>query len=117
MTKNTDSTRYYSAQQETAVTKVINGIRTPNSGAGFWKKGDVINNEASIVCECKTCVQDKQSFSIKKDWIIKLKQEAFEDRIANQCIAFNFGPNQANYFIIDEKLMRFLIEKLEEENK
>lgn len=115
MTKNAESTRYYSAQHEEAVSKIIHGYRTPNSGAGNWKKGDIINKDASMLCECKTCMQEKDSFSIKQDWIIKNKEEAFSNRLSNQCIAFNFGPNQPSYFVINEKLMRFLIEKLEEE--
>ena len=30
--------------------------------------------------------------------------------------SFSFGPESKNYFIIDEKLASFLVEKLEEEN-
>ena len=30
-------------------------------------------------------------------------------------LVFNFGPNEDNYYIIDQYLMEFLIEKLEEE--
>lgn len=35
-------------------------------------------------------------------------------RLDNSCIAFNFGPDQPNYYVINEKLMKFLVEKLEE---
>ena len=59
----------------------------------------------------------KDSFSIKKNWITKNREEKFSQRLSNSCIAFSFGPEQENFFIIDEKLMRYLVEKLEEDNE
>ena len=79
-------------------------------------KGDCHQKEASLLIECKTVETDKKSISIKKEWIDKNKEEAFYQRLNNTCIAFNFGPNQENYFVINEKLMKFLVEKLVEEN-
>lgn len=114
--KNINSTRYASTVQENNVAVCFGGRRTPNSGAGLWKKGDVVIADASLLIECKVSMEDKQSFSIKKDWIEKNKEETFENRLDNSAIAFNFGPNQPNYYVIDEKLMKFLVEKLEEEN-
>ena len=60
-------------------------------------------------------MNDKDSFSIKKDWITKNELERREMRLANSCLAFRFGPDQEDYFIINEKLMKFLVEKLKEE--
>lgn len=114
--KNEDSTRYYSDAQEKSVCKIVNGYQTSNSGAGKFAKSDVFNKDASLSVECKTCMTDKESFSVKKEWLEKHKDEAFANRLDNTAIAFSFGPNQKNYFIIDEKLMKFLVEKLEEEN-
>ncbi len=116
MTKNKESTRYFSTIQEEYICKKFNATRQPNSGASLFRKGDCVNYNASLLLECKTTTSDKDSFSIKKDWIEKNKDEAFTQRVFNGCIAFNFGPNQSNYFVIDEKLMKFLVEKLEEEN-
>ena len=115
MTKNKESTRYWSNLQEQKVCKVINALQTSNSGAGKFRKGDCINKKASLLCECKTVLKDKDSFSIKKEWIDKNKEEAFTQRLSNQCIAFSFGPESDNYFVINEKLMRYLMEKLENE--
>jgi hypothetical protein len=112
MTKNNQSTRYYSERQEENVADIIEGQRQFNSGAGNFNKGDVINKKASILVECKCLMKDKNSFSIKKEWIEKNTQEAKAMRLDNNCIAFNFGPNSKNYFIIDEKLMAYLIDKL-----
>ena len=115
MTKNTNCTRFYSAQQEEEVAKVINGTRQSNSGAGHFNKGDVINRNASILVECKCSTSNKDSFSVKKEWFEKNKQESFGVRTSNQCVAFNFGPDSESLYIINKKLMRFLIEKLEED--
>lgn len=117
MTKNKESTRFYSRQQEEAVAKALGGKVNANSGATLFGAGDVTIEEASFLVECKTCIEPKDSFSIKKDWIEKNKFEAFECRLTDSCIAFNFGPNQPNYYVINEKLMKFLIEKLIEENE
>lgn len=117
MPKNKECTRAFSDAQEKAVCKLLDAMQTPNSGAGNWRKGDCQQREASLLIECKTCVEDKESFSIKKDWILKNKEEAFSQRLSDGVIAFNFGPNQKNYFVIDEKLMRFLVDKLIEENE
>ena len=38
-------------------------------------------------------------------------------RLYNSCISFNFGPETDNYYVISEKLMKFLVEKLQEEYK
>ena len=114
--KNVNSTRYYSSTQEESVAKALNGHSTSNSGAAKFSGGDVIQEQASILIECKTTMTDKESFSIKKEWIDKNKEEAFAQRMSNHCIAFNFGPNQPNYYVIDENLMRVLISKLQENN-
>lgn len=114
MNKNTDSTRYYSDKMEKSVCDGIGGEQTPNSGAGVFRKGDVIVKDASLLIECKTVTADKKSFSIKQDWIEKNKEEAFRQRLSSTGIAFNFGPNQQNYYVIDEKLMKLLVEKLSE---
>lgn len=110
------STREFSSKQENAVAKLLGGQVNPNSGAGKWRKGDVTIPDASLLIECKTCMQEKSSFSIKREWIKKNKEESFSNQLYNSCIAFNYGPDTPNYFVIDEKLMKFLVEKLIEEN-
>ena len=105
-------TRYYSKKQETAVAEAVGGSRTLNSGATmFGGKSDVaIPNLFSI--ECKTKTSAAASISIKKDWIEKLKAEALFDHHPYQALAFNFGPDQDNYYIIDEYLFFELVEYL-----
>lgn len=115
-TKNKDATRYHSDRHEKSICKALGALQQSNSGAGVFRKGDCIHNGASLLIEAKTTMTDKESFSIKKDWIIKNKEEAFALRKANSCICFNFGPEQENYYIINERLMRFLVDKLTEDN-
>lgn len=115
-TKNKSATRFYSDTHEKSICKALGAKQQSNSGAGRFRKGDVIQDEASLLIEAKTCMTEKESFSIKKDWIIKNKDEAFAIRKSNSCICFNFGPQQENYYVINEKLMKFLVEKLIEEN-
>lgn len=116
MTKNKTSTRYYSQSQEIYVAELLNGRINANSGAGKFSKSDISVPEANLSIECKTCMTPKESFSIKKEWIEKNKAEGFSMRLNNQAICFNFGPESKNYFVINERLMQFLCEKLKEEN-
>ena len=112
------TTRYASNIQEDRVAKKLGGKRTPDSGATVWRKGDIHIESASTLCECKTCMTPKDSFSIKKEWIQKNKEEAFANRLSHTVIAFNFNyEDSEDYYVIDDRLMKFLIEKLEEEYK
>lgn len=112
MTTNKKCTRYYSSRQEKNVAKAIQGKQTANSGATRFGAGDVLTD--NFLIECKTCMEDKQSFSIKKEWLEKNKEEAFAVGKDYSALAFNFGPNSANYYVIDEKLFKLLNECLKE---
>lgn len=101
-------TRFYSNKQEKAVAKAVKGKQTANSGATKFSKGDVITDQ--ILIECKTCTDYKKSFSIKKEWLDKNKEEAFAMRKPYSALAFNFGPNEKNYYIIDEKMFKILLD-------
>ena len=111
MTKNKNSTRYYSNIHEQSVCHALNAQQTSNSGAGKFHKGDCIIPELLLI-ECKTAMADKSSVSIKKAWIDKNKSEAKEMRLDNSCVCFNFGPETDNYYVISEKLMKYLVEYL-----
>ena len=60
--------------------------------------------------EAKTVTKEKDSFSIKKAWLLKNKEEAFAMNRQYSALAFNFGPDEENYYIIDEKLFKELVE-------
>lgn len=116
MTKNKSATRYASQAQEERVSALLGGRRNSNSGAGHFDKSDVVVDRASLSVECKTCMTPKDSFSIKKEWLKKSKEEAFANRLENHAIAFNFFfEDKEDYYIINSNLMSFLVEKLSEE--
>ena len=106
---NKNSTRYFSKQQENSVAKLISGKTTPNSGATQYRKGDVTSNgENSWLIECKTCMTNKQSFAIKKQWLETTKEDARQQGKMNYALAFNFGPKQPNYYILSEETFQQL---------
>lgn len=108
--ENKKPTRYYSKKQETNISKKFNGKRQPNSGATKFKKGDVALD--NVLIECKTKTSKSDSIKINKEWIIKNKSEALFMGKDYSVIAFNFGPNEENYYIINEDLMEILLGKL-----
>lgn len=107
-------TRYYSKKQEDAVAKKFGGTRVKNSGATRFEKGDVSLDR--MLLECKTKTTASQSISIQKEWLEKQAKEALFMGKPYNALAFNFGPGENNYYIIDEELFEFLVQKLNEEN-
>lgn len=114
MTKNENSTRYHSNIQEQYIANILGGRQQSNSGAGHFSKGDVIIKDASILIECKTQTTDKNAMSVKKEWIETVNTERKQIGLDNWSVAIKFGPSSDNYFIINEKLMKYLVEKLSE---
>ena len=105
-------TRFYSNKQEKQIAKAVGGRQTANSGATNFSKGDIRTDKFLI--EAKTVCKEQKSFTIKKEWIDKNKEEAFAMNKPYSTLAFNFGPNSENYYVIDERLFKQLKEMLEE---
>ena len=112
MNKNKESTRYFSDLHEKSICRALGAKQQSNSGAGLFNKGDLVNKDASLLVEAKTCMTEKSSFSIKKEWLEKNLKEAHEMNLYNSALCFNFGPDTENYYVINEKTMKFLVEKL-----
>ena len=115
MNKNVESTRFYSDKHEKSICKALGGIQNINSGATKFSKSDVIIDRCSMLIEAKCVMSPKNSVSIKKEWLEKNVQECFAMRKDNTTLCFNFEPEGNNYYVINEKLMKFLVEKLSEE--
>ena len=98
------NTRKFSSKQEKIVAKSLKGKVQPNSGATPFFKGDIVADDWLV--ECKTQMTDKKTITIKKEWLDKLEEERFAMRKTNMALAFNFGPNQDNYFIVTEKAFK-----------
>ena len=108
---NMRPTRFYSKRQEQKVAKTLGGRRVANSGATKFSKGDVTLQDWLI--ECKTCTEPRKSFSIKKEWFDKNKEEAFAMNKSYSAVAIDFGDGEQHY-IIDERLFKELVEHLKE---
>lgn len=106
-------TRYYSKRQEDQIAKRLNGARVKNSGATAWQKGDIHLDRWLL--EAKTRTKASESMSIQKEWLEKNSKEALFMGKEYSALAFNFGPDQPNYYIIDESLFETLVNLLEEE--
>lgn len=106
-------TRYYSNKQEKQIAKKIGGKQVVGSGSSSFQKGDVKTSHWLI--EAKTVTKSKDSFSIKKAWLVKNKEEAFAMNKPYNALAFNFGPNEENYYIINEKLFKELVKYKQED--
>lgn len=107
-------TRYYSSKQEGTIAHTFNGRQTSNSGATFHDKGDV-SIESLFLLECKTKTSPSESMSIKKEWLLKNEKESLFMGKPYSALAFNFGPNEKNYYIIDEYLFETLVNYLKED--
>ena len=68
-------TRFYSNRQEKRIAKAVQGKQVANSGAPAFCAGDVKTEK--WLFEAKTKVEESKSFSIKREWIEKNKEEAF----------------------------------------
>jgi len=106
-------TRFYSKQQEKKVAKAVKGQRVANSGATAFSKGDVRTD--TFLLECKTCTEPRRSFTLKKEWFDKNKEEAFAMHKDYSAVVFDFGDGE-NFYIIDEPLFQKLIQYLEGDN-
>ena len=106
-------TRFYSNRQEKKVAKVVGGKQTANSGATAFSKGDVRTD--NFLIECKTAMSPKSSFSIKKEWLNKNREEAFAMGKDYSALAFDFGDDDECYYVISEKLFKQLINYLKED--
>ena len=112
MIKNNNCTKYYSNKQEQHIAKALNGKTVSGSGCGKFYKGDVLTK--TFLIEAKTSLKDKKSFSVKKEWLEKMQEQAFEQGKNNCALAIDFGDGK-NYYVITEKLFTELITYLEEE--
>ena len=102
-------TRFYSNRQEEAVARAVGGKKTANSGATAFYKGDVLT--ADWLFECKTVVEPRKSFSLKKEWFHKAREEMLGMGKHYSAIVFNFGDNE-NYYAVDERTFKMLLECL-----
>lgn len=111
---NTDSltTKDASTAQEKYLAGALGGRIPANSGGTKMGGGDILTDKFLI--EAKTTMSEKTSFSIKKAWLEKAKEQAFEQGKLHSALAFQFKPSGDNYFIVSEQLFKDLLDYLED---
>lgn len=92
-------TRYFSNKQEKHIAKKVGGKQTSNSGATPFYKGDVTTDD--WLFEAKTKTKDSDSFTIKREWFKKNKEEAFAMGKTYSAVVIDFGDGEQHY-ILDE---------------
>ena len=102
-------TRFYSNRQEKKVAKVLKGKTVANSGAIPFGAGDV--QADNWLLECKTMTEERKSFTVKREWLTKNKEEAFSMGKEFNALVFDFGDNGDRYYIIDERTFKLLKEE------
>lgn len=68
---------------------------------------------AQFFIEAKTPTKEQISFCVKKEWIEKMREQAFEQGKIHSALAFRFAPDGEDYFVINSRLMRELVKYLE----
>lgn len=99
-----------SIEQEERVAKIIGGTRTPRSGGGAWKKGDVLSTDDSgWFVECKTTVKPSLSYSVNKAVLDKADHERAEMHKQYAALAFTLGEDREDYFVINSRTLKAII--------
>ena len=105
-------TRFYSNRQEKIIAKAVGGKKVANSGATTFNKGDVVTDR--VLIEAKTCTSLKKSFSVKREWIDKNREEAFAMGKQYSAVAIDFGDGEQHY-IISQKMFNMLLESIDKQ--
>lgn len=92
--------------QEKAVAKCLEGKLTPASGGTAYDGGDVDAN--TFLVECKTVTKEQTSFSVKKEWLTKIREQAYEQRKENFALAFRFAPTGDDFVVLDIETFKLL---------
>ena len=109
-------TRNYSDIQEKHIARITGGKVQSNSGGTKFGGGDVHTDTFFI--EAKTSTSRKLSFSIKKEWITKMQEQAFEQGKQDAVLAFRFDPQeQTDYYVLNERQFLEYLQYKEKDNE
>lgn len=107
------TTRDYSDKQEKHIAKVTGGKVQSNSGGTKFGGGDV--HTKHFLIEAKTPTKEQTSFTIKKDWIDKMRVQAFEQGKSESVLAFRFSPDdQQDYYVLNQGQFLLFLKYMEE---
>ena len=109
------TTRDYSDKQEKHIAKVTGGKVQSNSGGTKFGGGDVHTDKFFI--EAKTPTKSQTSFTIKKEWIDKMREQAYEQGKEEAVLAFRFSPDdKTDMYVLNEKQFLEYLRYKEEQN-
>ena len=109
------TTRYFSDLQEKHIAKVTGGKVQSNSGGTKFGGGDVHTDKFLI--EAKTPAIERKSFTIIKDWLEKMKEQAYEQGKEEAVLAFRFSPeDKTDMYVLNEKQFLEYLKYKEEQN-
>lgn len=96
--------------------------QTPNSGAGFIKGDEEITGIIEIMEELKTRVKEqapgKKNFTIRKEWLDKLRREAKQAGKEFYYLKFSFHEDDSDvYVIIEEDVIMGMVYTMAEDRK
>lgn len=107
------ATRDYSDRQEKHIAKVTGGKVQSNSGGTKFGGGDV--HTKHFLIEAKTPTKEQTSFTIKKEWLRKMRQQAFEQGKSESVLAFRFSPDdQQDYYVLNQCQFLLFLKYMEE---
>lgn len=78
-------------------------------GATKFDKGDLYIGQQWII-EAKTSMTPKKSFSIKREWLDKLKEEQYATGKDYRALCFDFGESSERFYVINEQTFLQLID-------
>ena len=102
------TTRDYSDKQEKHIAKVTGGKVQRNSGGTKFGGGDVHTDKFFI--EAKTPTKEQTSFTIKKEWINKMREQAYEQGKEESVLVFRFESYTDNdlYVLSQRQFLEYL---------
>lgn len=107
------NTRKVADNHERRVAKALGAQQTVASGQVPFAVGDVSDN--LFLYECKTRMNLSKSYTIQKEVLDKLEQERRQALKPAAALVFTFGCDQ-NYYIVDQRVFKQLLEAYRREN-
>ena len=107
------------------VKNLIEGVSTrttPNSGAGHVKGDQQIHGLITVMEELKTKVKQqapgKESFTIQRSWLDKLRQEAAQENKEFAYLKFSFHEHDQDvYVIVEQDVVMGMVYTMAEDRK
>lgn len=84
------------------------GKQVIGSGSTPFLKGDVITEDFFI--ECKTKVKPSSQITVKKEWLEKAREQAYQMRKPDYILALSFG-DATDYYLITPQLFHDLYDR------